>query len=77
MAQTATWSRSLDVAFQATQPFLGVRDHDGTQIEPSGEVRRRARQLEQRLREVEERLATVEQARADLEEQLRRLREEH
>jgi Uma2 family endonuclease len=67
-------SKSLDVAFQATQPFLRVRDRDGTQIEPSREVRRRARQLEQRLGEVEERLTAVEQARADLEEQLRRLR---
>jgi Uma2 family endonuclease len=70
-------SGTLDVAFQATQPFLGVRDRDGTQIEPSREVRRRARQLEQRLHEVEERVAAAEQARADLEEQLRRLREEH
>jgi Uma2 family endonuclease len=71
-----SWSsRSLEVAFQATQPFLGVRDRDGTQIEPSREVRRRARQLEQRLLEVEERLAAAEQARADLEEQLRHLRD--
>jgi hypothetical protein len=70
-----SWSsRSLEVAFQSTQPFLGVRDRDGMQIEPSREVRRRARQLEQRLHEVEELLAAAEQARAGHEEQLRRLR---
>ena len=73
-ANGSWWSGSLDIAFQATQPFVGVRDRDGTQIEPSREVRRRARQLEQRLHEVEERLAAAEQARAELEEQLRRLR---
>lgn len=83
-------SMSLDVSFRATQPFLGVRDRDGTIIEPSRVVRRRARQLEYQLAEMEERLAAAEraqaeaeQARADearrraaLEEQLRRLQDE-
>jgi Uma2 family endonuclease len=62
-------SASLAVAFQPTQPYLGVRDRDGRQIELPRAVRERAEHLEQQL-------SAVEQRRAELEEQLRRLRAE-
>ena len=62
-------SASLSVAFQPMQPFLGVRDRDGRQIELPRAVRERVEYLEQQL-------SAVEQARAELEEQLRRLRAE-
>lgn len=42
-------STTLDVSFHPAHPFLRVRDRDGTIVELSGEVRRRARELEQRL----------------------------
>jgi hypothetical protein len=62
-------SASLAVAFQPMQPFLGVRDRDGRQIELPRAVRERAEHLEQQL-------SAAEQARVELEEQLRRLRAE-
>jgi len=62
-------SASLAVAFQPIQPFLGVRDRDGRQIELPRAVRERAEYLEQQL-------SAVEQRRAELDEQLRRLRAE-
>ena len=62
-------SASLDVAFEPTQPYLGMRDRDGRPIELPRTVRERAEHLEQQLSEVEQR-------RAELEEQLRRLRAE-
>lgn len=49
-------SVALDVAFRVEQPLLGVRDRDGTTIEPAGLVRRRARDLEQRLATLEREL---------------------
>ncbi len=78
------WHSSvLDVSLRATQPLLGVRDRDGTIIAPSGEVRRRARNLEQRLRDMEQARVDAERARDDetrrrveVEEQLRRLQQE-
>lgn len=72
------WWRSaaLDVAFRIAQPLLNVRDRDGTVIEPSGLVRRRARELEQRLRVQAEERGALEQRLADLERQLRELRAE-
>lgn len=76
-------SASLDVAFAATRPVLGVRDRDGRTIELSHEVRAHAEyleqhagHLEQQLREAEQSRAEEAQRRAELEEQLRRLREE-
>jgi hypothetical protein len=68
-ADGAWHSASLAVAFQPTQPYLGVRDRDGRQIELPRAVRERAEHLEQQL-------SAVEQRRAELEEQLRRLRAE-
>ncbi|HKC75614.1 MAG TPA: Uma2 family endonuclease [Chloroflexota bacterium] len=62
-------SAALDVAFEPTQPYLGMRDRDGRPIELPRTVRERAEHLEQQLSEVEQR-------RAELEEQLRRLRAE-
>lgn len=53
-------STSLGVSFRATQPFLGVRDRDGTVIEPSGEMRRRARELEAHQRYWEEQYRKLE-----------------
>ncbi len=81
-------SVSLDVAFEATRPFLGVRDRDGQRIPlPSlvrahaerteqrlGETEQRLGETEQRLGEAEQRLAREARRRAELEEQLRRLR---
>ncbi len=76
-------SSALDVSLRATQLLLGVRDRDGTVIAPTGEVRRRARNLEQRLRDMEQARVDAERARDDetrrrveLEEQLRRLQQE-
>ncbi len=66
-------SASLDVSFRATQPFLSMRDRDGTPIELSREVRRRNWQLEQDLGETARRLSGVEQARADVQERLERV----
>ncbi len=65
----AWYSASLDVSFQATRPFLGVRDRDGRQIALPRVVR-------ERLGETEQRLAQETRRRAELEEQLLRLREE-
>jgi len=68
------WWRSvaLEVSFRATQPFLGVRDRDGTIIAPAGQMRRQARETEQRLlaeaqarAEVEQRLVAEARARAE------------
>ena len=58
-------SASLDVSFRATQPFLSMRDRDGTPVELSREVRRRNWQLEQDLGETARRLADTERARAE------------
>jgi hypothetical protein len=69
-------SASLAVAFQPMQPFLGVRDRDGRQIELPRAVRERAEYLEQQLSAVEQARAEEAQRRAELEEQLRRLRAE-
>jgi Uma2 family endonuclease len=69
-------SASLAVAFQPMQPFLGVRDRDGHQIELPRAVRERAEYLEQQLSAVEQARAEEAQRRAELEEQLRRLRAE-
>ncbi len=83
-------SETLDVSFRATQPFLSMRDRDGTPVELPREVRRRNWQLEQDLGETARRLAETERARveterqraaleqvlANAEEQLRRLRGE-
>lgn len=66
-------SAALDVTLQATQPFLGVRDRDGRQIELSHEVRERALRLEQQAQQLEQQLQEVERARAELQEQLQRL----
>ena len=69
-------SGSLDVSFEATQPFLSVFDRDGRKIELTHELRVRAEHLEQRLdqfeqleqrvdlyeREIVPRLAAAEQA---------------
>lgn len=66
-------SAALDVSFQATQPFLGVRDRDGRQIELSHEVRERALRLEQEAQHVEQQLYDAERERAELQEQLQRL----
>lgn len=56
-------SATLGITFEATQPFLSVRDHDGTPIEQVGEVRRRARQLEQQSRQLGQQLGAMEQER--------------
>jgi Uma2 family endonuclease len=79
-----TWySASLEVTFEPTQPFLGVRDRDGRPIESSPVVRAQRDRLEERLNMVEQARAEAEQAReeearrrAALEEQLRRLQAE-
>ena len=69
-------SASLDVSFEATQPFVSVFDRDGRKIELTHEMRVRAEYLEQRLdrfeqleqrvdlyeREIVPRLAAAEQA---------------
>lgn len=75
-------SASLEIALEATRPFLGVRDRDGQRIALPSAVRARAQQLEQeraeeaRLRVVaEQERAEEARQRAELEEQLRRLRE--
>jgi len=88
------WWRSaaLDVSFQplGTLPILSVRDADGMVIEPTGQARRRLRDVERRLRveeqgraedarqraELERLLADGARRRAELEEQLRTLRED-
>jgi Uma2 family endonuclease len=83
-------SASLELALEATQPFLGVRDRDGQRIALPSAVRAHAERLEreqaeteqrlgeteQRLGETEQRLAQEARRRAELEEQLLRLREE-
>ena len=69
-------STSLAVAFQPTQPYLGVRDRDGRQIELPRTVRERAEYLEQQLSAVEQARVEEAQRRADLEEQLRQVRAE-
>ncbi len=80
-------SAALEVSFRATQPFLSVRDRDGTVIAPAGQMRRQARETEQRLlaetrarveeasqrADLEQRLAAGARRIADLEERLRRL----
>ncbi len=70
-------SASLAISFQATQPFMTVRDRSGQLIRLSRQVRQHAERLEQRLSEAEQ--ARVEQAQqiAELEEQVRRLRAQH
>jgi len=70
-------SASLAISFQATQPFMTVRDRNGQLIGLSRQVRQHAERLEQRLNEAEQ--ARVEQAQqiAELEEQVRRLRAQH
>jgi Uma2 family endonuclease len=72
-AEANGWWQSavLDLSFQPGYPFLQVRDHDGVEIEPSGVVRQRARDLEHRLLELEQRLAEEARLRADLETRLR------
>ena len=77
-------SASLAISFQATQPFMTVRDRTGQLIGLSHQIRQRAEQLEQRLDEAEQARVRaerqrVEQARhiAELEDQVRRLREQH
>lgn len=69
-------SASLGVSFQATQPFLGVRDGDGSVIQLSREVRRQARRLQEERETLARRVASHAQRIADLEAQLRRLQEE-
>jgi len=80
-------SVSLEIALEATRPFLGVRDRDGQRIALPSAVRARAQQLEReraeeaRLRivaeqarlEAEQARAEEARQRAELEEQLRRL----
>ncbi len=70
-------SAALDVSFRATQPFLGVRDRDGTLIAPAGQVRRQAHEVEQRLMaeahvraELEQRLMAETLVRAEIEQRL-------
>ncbi len=63
-------SASLELALEATQPFLGVRDRDGQRIALPSAVRAHAERLE-RERAEEARLRIVaEQARLDMEERL-------
>ncbi len=47
-------SRALEVSFRPAQPYIEVRDRDGTVLATSGAVRRHARALERRLHELEE-----------------------
>jgi len=77
-------SASLAISFQATQPFMTVRDRNGQLIGLSSQVRQHAERLEQRLSEAEQARVEAEQARveaerqrAELEEQVRRLRAQH
>ena len=77
-------SASLAISFQATQPFMTVRDRSGQLIGLSRQVRQQAEQLEQRLNAAEQARVTAEQARvvqaqqiAELEEQVRLLRAQH
>lgn len=73
-----TWrSGALDVAFRPAQPYLGVRDRDGTDIELPSVVRARAYHLEQQLNALERERVTDARRRTELEEQRRRLREGH
>jgi len=55
-------SASLGVAFEPTQPLLGVRDRDGRQIALSRAVRERADRLEQERAEEERRRIEAERA---------------
>jgi len=75
-------SASLEIALEATRPFLGVRDRDGQRIALPSAVRARAQQLEQEVAEEARLRVVAEQERAEearqraaLEDQLRRLRE--
>jgi len=82
-------STALDVSFHSAHPFLRVRDRDGTVVELSGEVRRRARDLERRLtaeerarwdaeraqQEEARQRAILEQRLTEVEDQLRLLRQ--
>jgi len=70
-------SASLAISFQATQPFMTVRDRNGQLIGLSRQVRQHAERLEQRLSKAEQARVEAERQRAELEEQVRRLRAQH
>jgi Uma2 family endonuclease len=58
-------SGALDVAFQATQPYLSIRDRNSQQIELAHEVRQRAERLQLRVAELEEELRQLRGQRAE------------
>ncbi len=63
-------SASLEIALEATRPFLGVRDRDGQRIALPSAVRARAQQLERERAEQARLRIVAEQARLDMEERL-------
>ncbi len=58
-------SASLEIALEATRPFLGVRDRDGQRIALPSAVRARAQQLEQERAEEARLRVVAEQERAE------------
>ncbi|HVA88596.1 MAG TPA: Uma2 family endonuclease [Chloroflexota bacterium] len=74
-ADKAGWfhSQALSMALQHGQPYLAVRDRDGTAIELSHELRLRAREFEARAALLEQRAAESDQRAAESDQHARDL----